>query len=126
MIFRDWDEFHNGYEPKMVYATTMKPKTCKGPILHKERSYFLTAISGKVMVELINENNNVESVSLFDDYEDYFRIIMVNPNNPIRIINASDYESATIINCASKAWHPDNHDTWKWNSWEEYRADLQK
>lgn len=120
MIFRDWDEFHDNYEPKMVYATTLKPETSKGPILHKERSYYLTAISGEVTVELINENGQIEKIDLKNQKEDEFRVLIIKPNNPIRILNLSTTETAVIINCASKAWHPDNQDTWKWNSWEEY------
>ena len=52
-IYRDWDIFHGGYVPKMVYATTMKPRTDKGPILHLERYEFVTAIAGVVNVELL-------------------------------------------------------------------------
>lgn len=125
MIFRDWDQYHKGYQPKMVYATTLNPGTIKGPILHKQRSYFLTAISGKVAIELLDENKQLITVNLFSDNKDEFNILIVEPGNPIRILNLSDNETATIINCASKAWHPDDQDTWKWNSWDEYISQLE-
>jgi hypothetical protein len=125
MVFRDWDEFHEGYQPKMVYATTINPRTSKGPILHKQRDYFLTAISGKIAIELLDKHDQLITVNLFNDNKDEFNILMIESGNPIRILNLSDYEVATVINCASKAWHPNNQDTWKWNSWEEYKSQLE-
>jgi len=120
MIFRDWDDFHNSYEPKMVYVTTMKPCSTKGPILHKERKYYLTAITGDVSVEILNEKKEIETISLRKENDESFNVLMLEPNIPIKLINSSLDKEATIINCASKAWHPENQDTWKWNSWEEY------
>ena len=126
MIFRDWDQYHGGYQPKMVYATTLNPNSIKGPILHKQRSYFLTAISGKVAIELLDENKQLINIKLFDDHDkDEFKILMIEPGNPIRILNLSTDETATVINCASKAWHPDDQDTWKWNSWDDYKSQLE-
>jgi len=123
-IFRDWDSFHDNYVPKMVYATTIKPGLSKGPILHKERKYFITAISGEVDVEIFSfETKELKKINLRKQGEDEYSILLIDPGVPIRIINSSNDETATVINCPSKSWSPENPDTWKWKSWEEFFKD---
>lgn len=118
-IYRDWDEFHEEYDVKMVYSTTMEPGTVKGPILHKERKYFITAISGTVILEFYM-NNRLQSVTLRDENEpEVFNIVILPENVPIRLLSTGK-EAGTIINCPSKAWHPDYPDTYKYQSWDEY------
>ena len=117
-IYRDWDDSHNGHSPKMVYATTMNPSTNKGPILHMERYEFVTAISGVVNVELMIDNKFV--IYSLRDREGNSNILKIPPGIPKIFSNISKDECAVIINAPSKAWHPDNPDTFKFTSWEEY------
>jgi len=42
-IYKDWEEWHEGYVPKMAYLTSIAPNTAKGPILHEKRRGFMMA-----------------------------------------------------------------------------------
>lgn len=118
-IYRDWDAFHDQYDVKMVYSTTMDPGTTKGPILHKERKYFITATTGTVVLEFFFDGK-LQSVTLRDEANpEVFNVVILPENVPIRLLSTGT-ETGTIINCPSKAWHPDNPDTFKYQSWDEY------
>lgn len=116
-IFKDWE--NEGYEPKMVYLTTMTPGTTKGPILHKERKYFVSAISGTIDIEFLFEGK-IKTVNLHDEANPtVYNTLILEEHVPVRFISRG-IEIGTIVNCPSKAWHPDNPDTFKYSSWEEY------
>ena len=55
-----------------------------------------------------------------DNEKDFINLIIIENNIPVRIKNLSESESI-ILNCPSPAWHPENQDTIKFKSWEEYR-----
>lgn len=117
-IYRDWDSIVPGYKPAMSYVTTIGPTLEKGPILHKKRSGYLTSISGKVEIEYY-EDSCIKKVFLFSESEDFLRVIFIPPGVPIKIINTSSIETATILNLPDIAWHPDNQDTIKFSNWSE-------
>ena len=116
-IYRDWDKFHSGYVPKMVYATTMMPNTTKGPILHRKRAEFITAISGCVEMEYY-EGGDIKSTFLRDD-TGTSKIVMMPAGVPKRLYNRSSHDTAVIVNLPSRAWHPDDQDTEKFRDWNE-------
>ena len=127
-IYRDWDEWHDGHVPKMAYITTMKAGTSKGPILHHKRTAYITAVTGDVLLEVYVGGRYRDPV----DSKEYPEInkfklrangrslvAMIPPGAAISLHNQSN-ETATIINLPSPAWHPDDPDTEKFGSWEEY------
>lgn len=122
-IYRDWDSWHDNYVPKMLYATTIKPGVRKDVILHKCRQAFITAIVGSVMLEFKHGKADVQKLSLKND--DRAIIVKIPANVPIVLENTSDIE-AIIINAPSPAWHPDNQDTIKFSSWDDYNSTLSK
>jgi hypothetical protein len=116
-IFKDWE--NEGYEPKMVYLTTMIPGTTKGPILHKERKYFVSATTGTIDIEFLFEGK-IKTVNLHDEANPtVYNTLILEEDIPVRFISRGT-EIGTIVNCPSKAWHPDNPDTFKYSSWEDY------
>jgi len=121
-IYRDWDPVHEGYVPKMVYATTMNPGTTKGPILHLQRDEFVTAISGQVDVEFLI--GGVTKVYTLRN-EEGSNILKISAGIAKRFINRSN-DIAVIVNLPSKSWHPDNEDTFKFKNWKEYETFIKK
>lgn len=121
-VFKDWE--HPDYDPKMVYVTTMLPGTVKGPILHKERKYFVTAITGTVDIEVL-VNGVVYTYNLHDEErpQEYSTLIL-EENIPVRFVSRGS-SIGTIVNCPSKAWHPNNPDTIKYSSWEACLKDME-
>lgn len=118
-IYRDWDAIHEMYSPKMVYATTIAPNTEKGPILHKERRGFLTAITGEVVIETC-DGKTISTHTIRDNNGCAF-VALIPKNIPVKIINKSSDQFATIINLPDVSWHPDNQDTIKFSNWEGYK-----
>lgn len=119
-IYRDWDVVHENYSPKMVYVTTIAPGMEKGPILHRERMGFLTAISGIVDIETC-DGNNIQTHTVRDDSGNIF-VVLIPKNIPVKIINKSNNQVATIINLPNVSWHPENQDTIKFSTWEGYKS----
>lgn len=122
-IYRNWDTWHGDHVPKMAYVTTMKPWSKKGTILHKKRTAYLTATSGKVMLtwcpEGVSNLNGLQRVSLIELDAEQFRIVMIPPGIAISLENFSD-NVATILNLPTPSWHPDDEDTYKFTSWTDY------
>lgn len=128
MLYRDWDTENRLYDPKMVYCTTMAPQSSKGPMLHEQRSYHISAIGGYVDVEFLEPDTGeliTVGLSHGPSAKD-FSVLLLEPGIPVRLVNRSLTETAIVINCPSKAWHPTNPDTTKWSSWEEYREKSSK
>jgi hypothetical protein len=120
-VYRDWDtDINDGFIPKMIYITTLKPGVVKDIILHENRKAYMTCISGNVSVETLT-NDSIENYNLkFENEKDFINLIIIENNVPVRIKNLSK-SSSIILNCPSPAWHPENQDTIKFKSWEEYR-----
>lgn len=122
-IYKDWEEWHGGYEPKMVYVTTLNPGVIKGPILHKKRRGLITAISGTVIL-VARIGTEFESIFLhgqWDETGDLQRaswVVEIPANVPFVLHNKANWP-AIIINCPDRAWHPDDEDTIKFDSWED-------
>jgi predicted O-methyltransferase YrrM/uncharacterized RmlC-like cupin family protein len=114
-IYRDWDNFHEGYVPEMVYASTMAPDTEKGPILHRKRREYITAISGEVQMEYY-EHGNLHRVPLRNK-DGVSKIVTIPPGVPKKLINVDRNSEAVIINLPSPAWRPEDQDTEKFTSW---------
>lgn len=115
-IYHDWDDWNEGYIPQMAYVTTMQPSTSKGPILHERRTAYLTAVSGTVELEYI-ENGVMNSMHLKDGI---IKAVIIPPGVPIKLINHSLSETAIVINLPRPAWKPDDQDTIKFVDWNEY------
>lgn len=118
-VYRDWDEWHNGYVPKMAYISIMRPETKKGVILHKKRTAYITAISGNIILEYANNKTLIQTI-LSDEIKNDHWIIKIPPNVPIMLYNKSINSQAIILNLPSPAWHPDDQDTYKFNDWASY------
>ena len=118
-IYKDWEAWHEGYNPKMAYITSIAPETSKGPILHRRRRGFMMAFRGDVTVECLVENE-IKEYNLRNEANEKFALI-IPAGVPNRICNASQ-EEAIILNLPDKAWHPDDEDTEKFNGWEDYRG----
>ena len=119
-IYRDWDkETNEGHIPKMVYATYLKPGVEKDIILHKERSAYISCIYGKVKAYTYENDKVVEHDLDFENSEESLNLLIIEPNIPLKLVNKSDSMSI-LINCPSPAWHPENQDTFKFKSWEDY------
>ena len=117
-LYKDWDSVHDGYIPKMVYATTLSPAAKKGPILHRNRQGFMTCIVGEIIVECLVEGKLKEYALL---NKDGTRNILIIPKNiPNLIKNVSNKEKAILINLPDRAWHPEDEDTEKFLSWEKF------
>lgn len=118
-IYRDWDEWHDGYVPKMSYVTTINPEVTKGPILHKKRRHYITALTGIIRLSCLIDGE-LQSYMLLDE-EKQSRIALIPENTPITLENLSSSEVATVLNLPSRAWHPDDEDTYKFQNWEEVK-----
>ena len=120
-VYRDWDlDINDGYVPRMIYTTTLNPGVVKDIILHENRKAYMTCISGHVLVEALIDDS-IQNYNLkFENEKDFINLIIIENNIPVRIKNLSESESI-ILNCPSPAWHPENQDTIKFKSWEEYR-----
>ena len=120
-VYRDWDEETNEkYIPKMVYTTILNPNVEKDIILHKNRKAYMTCVSGNVLVEALVENK-IKSYSLkFDEEVDFINLLIIENNIPIKIKNLSNLQSI-VLNCPTPAWHPEDQDTFKFKTWDDYR-----
>jgi dTDP-4-dehydrorhamnose 3,5-epimerase-like enzyme len=115
-IYKDWEEWHNGYEVKMVYHTSVGPGISKGPILHERRRGLISCISGDVSVVCLI-NGNLKTYKLSSGEKKF--ILMIPENIPNMIVNNSQTEEALIMNLPDKAWHPTDEDTIKFSSWDD-------
>ena len=116
-IYKNWESWHDGYIPKMVYATTLNPGISKGPILHERREGFMTAISGNVVVDCM-VYGKIERYVLRDS--EGLSALKIPAGTPNLIRNLSQDESAILINLPTPSWHPDDEDTIKFKNWEDY------
>ena len=120
-VYRDWDkETNEGHIPKMVYTTVLNKGVEKDIILHRNRSAYMTCISGHVVVYAMIKNRIVSYNLKFENENDFINLLIIENNIPIKIKNLSNSESI-VLNCPSPAWHPDNQDTIKFKTWEEYK-----
>jgi len=118
-IYRDWDHEINLYhQPKMVYATTLKPGVTKDIILHERRSAYMTCIQGSVKIELLVNNCLEEVVLDYENSKNEINLLLISPGIPIKIHNMSD-DLSIIINCPDPAWHADDPDTIKFKNWSD-------
>lgn len=119
-IYRDWDiETNGGHIPKMVYATTLNVGTIKDIIFHEKRTSYLTCIQGKVLLELFL-NNELQSFVLDANKQDFVDLVIIPSAIPLKLSNIAE-ETAIIINCPTPAWNPQDQDTIKFKSWEEFK-----
>ena len=119
-VYRDWDTTINeGHVPKMVYTTYLHPGVEKDIILHKKRKTYITCIYGNVKVTTYEEGKMQTSILNFSKAENLLDLLIIEPNIPIKIDNLSDHMSI-LLNCPTPSWHPDDEDTYKFKSWEEY------
>ena len=116
-VYKDWEDWHAGYEVKMAYHTTIGPGISKGPILHERRKGMMSCISGEASVVCL-VNGNLKTYKLVDEEKKF--ILLIPEGTPNMIINTSEEKEAMILNLPSKAWHPDDEDTIKFKSWEDY------
>lgn len=117
-VYKDWEEWHDGYEVKMAYHTSIRPGVSKGPILHERRRGLMSCISGDVSVVCL-VNGKLKTYKLSSGNRKY--ILLIPENTPNMIINNSKSQDAIIMNLPDKSWHPDDEDTIKFESWEEVR-----
>jgi len=118
-LYKDWEDWHEGYHVKMSYVTTLNPGTKKGPILHNKRRGMMFCVSGSVTVECFFENK----VHRFElGGEDSSSLLVIPAGVPNMIINNSINDSATILNMPDRAWRPDDEDTIKFDSWDSLRG----
>jgi dTDP-4-dehydrorhamnose 3,5-epimerase-like enzyme len=113
-VWRDWDSKYN-IEPKMVYHMTITPGGRKGPHLHKQRTGYITCLSGKV--ELVLKTNNKYETILCDS--DNPTTVEILPGVGLLAINVGT-EIASLINICSPAWHPDNQDSYS-DDYSDYK-----
>ena len=118
-LYRDWDAWHENYKPQMAYVTTLRPLVEKGPILHERRRGFMMAYSGNVVVECL-VNGKIESYCL-NDGKKQRKVLVIPANVPNKIRNLSEDKEAIIINLPDRAWRPDDEDTIKFDSWDDYK-----
>lgn len=119
-VYKDWDvETNEGYKPAMVYATYLNPGVEKDIIVHKQRTGYLACLFGAVRVEAYVNGQLEEHLLSFNDAKDKLDLLMVDPGTPLKFTNQLNQVSI-ILNCPSPAWHPDNEDTYKFTTWEEY------
>lgn len=116
-FYRDWDPWHNGHVPKMVYVSVMKPLCEKDIILHNKRTSYITSINGDVIITYRSSEQKEETIWLRSSGQS--QIALIKPGIPIKVKNLSS-ESATVINACSPAWHPDDPDTIKFKTWDDY------
>jgi len=116
-IYKDWEEWHEGYVPKMAYLTSIAPNTAKGPILHEKRRGFMMAFRGEVEVECL-VGNKIQKYNLRNNKNEK-SVLIIPAGVPNRICNLS-HEEAIILNLPDRAWRPDDEDTQKFNGWEDY------
>jgi dTDP-4-dehydrorhamnose 3,5-epimerase-like enzyme len=105
-IWRNWDSKYV-IDPNMVYFMTILIGDRKGPHLHKNRTGYITCLSGKV--ELVIRNaGNYESIICDSDQPQSVEIL---PGVGLLAINIGE-EPASLLNICSPAWHPDNPDSY--------------
>lgn len=105
-IWRNWDSKYN-IEPQMVYHMTIMPGEKKGPHLHKQRTGYITCLSGKVAL-ILKTDNKYEKIIC--DSENPITVEVL-PGVGLLAINIG-FETASLINICSPAWHPDNQDSY--------------
>ena len=94
--------------PQQVYCTVAKPKTTKGPHLHKKRWGLFTCIKGNVKIVIKTEEGYQEQFT----GEDYgFATIQVPAGIPSALVNIGEVD-AYILNMPSPSWHPEDQDDW--------------
>jgi len=113
-LYKDWEKWHNGYDIKMSYITTLNPGTKKGPILHNKRKGMMFCISGSVTVECFFENK----IHKFKLGNNNCNSLVIPAGIPNMIINNSINQTAIVLNMPDHAWHPDDEDTIKFDSWD--------
>jgi dTDP-4-dehydrorhamnose 3,5-epimerase-like enzyme len=105
-IWRNWDSKYRIF-PEMVYYTTLRAREMKGPHLHKERTGYLTCLSGKVVCILKYDGFYEE---IINDSKDPITIEVL-PGVGLLTINLEDTVSG-LLNICSPAWHPDKQDNY--------------
>ena len=114
-IYKNYESKIAGYEPGMVYATTIAPYKTKGPILHERRIGYMTAIKGAVDVECLVGDEIITYILKNGKGEQNILVIPQGIQN--KIINRS-HEEAIIVNLPDKPWYPFDEDTKKLKDWK--------
>ncbi len=118
-IYKNWEtDLNESHQPKMVYVTTIEPFLEKDIILHEKRVSYITCIQGDVKLTM-KVKDNIVDCSLYDKENNCPNVVLIDKNIPIKLTNVGK-ENAIIVNCPSPSWHPDDEDTIKFKTWEEY------
>ena len=108
-IYNELENFvHPAQKPRQIYLTVCKPKTVKGPHLHKKRWGMFTCIKGNVKI-VCKTDQNYEEYFTGEDFE--FNTIQVPAGIPNALVNIGDND-AYILNMPSPAWAPNMNDDW--------------
>ncbi len=117
-IYRDWDtEINEGHVPRMVYATYLNKGVEKDIILHKNRKTYIACILGTVEVSS-KSNNKERKVILSFEEEEKINLLLADPGTPLKFKNIGN-STAILLNCPDPAWHPEDHDTYRFKDWSE-------
>jgi dTDP-4-dehydrorhamnose 3,5-epimerase-like enzyme len=118
-VYKDWEDWHEGYDVQMVYTTSINPGVSKGPILHRRRKGLISCIIGDVSVICLFDGI-LETYNLSSNEKKF--ILFIPENTPNMIVNNSKTNEAIIMNLPNRAWHPDDEDTIKFKNWDEYKS----
>lgn len=121
-VFKDWNSPVGEFVPRMVYHTTMKSQSVKGPMLHRRKAGLLSCAVGTVSLEYLDEQGDVKEVWLSKGDSDTKMAVYVPPGVPVRIVNYTFLQEVAVTNTPSRPWYPEDNDTTKWSSWEEFKS----
>ena len=101
--WRDWDPWHGGYAPAMVYASTLAPGSAKGPFAHLRRQTYLVATSGRVWLTWWEER--LREAALFVT-PGALVVARIPPRVPFAVANRHPAQEAALTNLTDIAWRP--------------------
>lgn len=126
-LFKDYEWDH---KVGMVYVSTMKPGSRKGPIVHSERSSIMTAIDGWVRMEaLVDGKLQTYLLHKWAVKGSWLHgpgrppsstAVLVPAGIPVRYSVPHSNKWAILISMPDIAWTPNNDDSTRYNGWDDY------
>lgn len=121
-LYRDWDEWHGGHSVGMVYATTLRPGTSKGPIFHKRQTGLITSVVGTIELQYLRNDVSLlheeARQSVYLKKGPKMTVVRIPSKTWYTVTNWSN-DIAVVVNMPDIAWRPDTDEKIVVDGWHE-------
>lgn len=100
------------HKARMIYYTTMKKGTTKGPMLHRRKDNYITCVQGDVLVKALPVHGRDVHYPLYPGTG-----LFIPAGH---VVSYYANQDSIILNATDKIWTAEDPDTEKWKDWEDF------